>query len=77
MAGIPFSHTCNPVPCNPPLGRAEVHEHGSSTTPPENLSLGYTKVSRVSLTLTTLRASLPPVIQMALSRTFSRRLGSG
>ena len=43
-AGFVFSHTCNPVPCSPPPDPSEGHERGSSTTPLENLLLGYTKV---------------------------------
>lgn len=43
-AGSVFSHTCNPVPCNPPLVPSEVLERGSSITLPENPLLGYTKV---------------------------------
>ena len=41
---LPFSHTYNPVPCNPPLGPSEVHERGSSITLLGSLLLGYTKV---------------------------------
>lgn len=44
LAQFFFSHTYNPVPCNPPPGPLEVHERGSSTTLLANLSLGYTKV---------------------------------
>ena len=40
---VSFPHL-QPVPCCQPLGPSEVHERASSTTPPENLSLGYTKV---------------------------------
>ena len=40
---VSFPHL-QPVPCCQPLGPSEVHERESSTTPPENLLLGYTKV---------------------------------